>query len=587
MSPTPPPTLVHSVDELPPVDFSPAIERPTAQLVIVTTTADRDRLSLVLPDLCAVVWDTVHIDVDLSALQAREGRRAFVWLSREKTIDWLGFQLSEMGYAVNVIKKLAGVKHTTLMAQTGSEIQAWVKANMTAWAAPVFDEPVDVIPDPVIEQPPAPEPAAVMSHEQAADEMAALSRAKGIPAIGKRLRIDDWASMGLHISQGKPTPNVSNVSMLFDHIKPGEIWFDTFRQSIMTVDGPGRPSRRWTDADDIRLTIEVQRNCGMVKVAKGTVTDAVVEFAMRNLRNELKEYVLALEWDGVRRNDTAFEELFGLKRSAYSRDVSRNFFRSAVARAIWPGCKMDTMIVLEGEQGIGKSTVLEKLGGPWYSIMRDSPDSKDFAVVLAGKWIVEIAELDVFMRSSNASSKRALSTATDTYRPPYGKHSLDHPRSSIFAGSVNRRDWNRDATGARRYWPVDCVFAKPEIAERWRDQYFAEAFHTMVHDTKTGDVPDWWKFDKPDQVLAEQEARYMVDDWESSIEFYLRGKRKVAPNQIYDEVLKIDIKDRNHRTHGVRVADIMRRLGWESKSIYSKETGQKRFWINKETWTGG
>jgi predicted P-loop ATPase len=393
--------------------------------------------------------------------------------------------------------------------------------------------------------------------------------------------------MGLHISQGKPTPNVSNVSMLFDHIKPGEIWYDTFRQSIMTTDGPGRPARRWTDADDIRLTIEVQRNCGMVKVAKGTVTDAVIEFAMRNLRNELREYVMDLKWDGVKRIDTAFEELFGLKRSAYSRDVSRNFFRSAIARAIWPGCKMDTMIVLEGDQGIGKSTVLEKLGGPYYSIMRDSPDSKDFAIVLAGKWIVEIAELDVFLRASSTSSKRAMTTAVDTYRPPYGKHSLDHPRSSIFAGSVNRKDWNRDATGARRYWPVDCKWAKPEIAAQYRDQYFAEAFHTMMHETPTGQTPEWWKFEKPDQVLAEQEQRYMVDDWEASIAFYIADKVRVAPNQIYEDVLDIDIKDRNPRTHGVRVADIMRRLGWESKSIHVVGVGQKRYWINKDKWTGG
>jgi predicted P-loop ATPase len=586
MSP-PAPTLVHSVEELPPVDLSPAIERPQAQLVIVTSASDRDRLRLVLPDLCAIVWDTTRIDVDLAELQAREGRRAFIWLAREKTTDWLGFQLTEMGYAVNVIKKLAGNKHDQVMAQSGSEIQSWVKAHMNAWVAPAIDEPVDVIPDPVVEQPPAPEPAAVMAHEEAADALAALARQQGIPAIGKRMRIDDWTGMGLHISQGKPTPNVSNVSMLFDHIKPGEIWYDTFRQSIMTVDGPGRAARRWTDADDIRLTIEVQRNCGMVKVAKGTVTDAVVEFAMRNLRNELREYVMDLQWDGISRIDKAFEDLFGVQRSDYNRDVSRNFFRSAVARALWPGCKVDTMIVLEGEQGIGKSTVLEKLGGPWYSIMRDSPDSKDFAIVLAGKWIVEIAELDVFLRSSSSSSKRALSTAVDTYRPPYGKHSLDHPRSSIFAGSVNRKDWNRDATGARRYWPVDCKWAKPEIAARWRDQYFAEAFHLMIHETPPGQNPDWWKFTQPDQVLAEQEARYMVDDWEATISFYLKGKSKVAPNQIYDEVLMIDIKDRNHRTHGVRVADIMRRLGWESKSLYTKATGQKRFWINKDTWTGG
>lgn len=595
MSPSPHPTLVHSVEELPPVDLSPAIERPSAQLVIVTTSADRDRLRLVLPDLCAIVWDTVHIDVDLSVLQAREGRRAFIWLSREKTIDWLGFHMTEMGYAVNVIKKLAGAKHESLMAQSGADIQSWVKTNMTPWSPPVVDEPVDVLPEPAQPPPlptPIPEPvmdeaeATVAAHAEAADALAALSRAKGIPAIGKRLRIDDWASMGLHISQGKPTPNVSNVSMLFDHIKPGEIWYDTFRQSIMTIDGPGRPARRWTDADDIRLTIEVQRNCGMVKVAKGVVADAVVEFAMRNLRNELREYVLGLEWDGVKRINFAFEDLFGVKRNAYSRDVSRNFFRSMVARAVWPGCKVDTMIVLEGKQGIGKSTVLEKLGGPWYSIMRDAPDSKDFAIVLAGKWLVEIAEMHAFSRADVASVKRTLTTATDTYRQPYGRHSSDHPRMSVFAGTVNRSDWNHDATGARRFWPIACYFAKPAIAEKWRDQYFAEAWHTMMHEDSRSGRPEWWEFEDKQQVEAEQDLRYVEDDWQSTISFQVKTLTKISSTQIYDEILKIDIKERTKSTAS-RIADIMRRLGWESKSIYLKDLGtNKRFWINKDRWEG-
>lgn len=534
-----------------------------------------------LPDLCAIVWDTHCIDVSLEALQSREGRRVFIWLSREKTIDWLGFHLAEMGYAVNLIKKLAGAKHDQVMAQSGSDIQGWVKANMTPWSAPVFDEPIDVVPDA------EPAPVSEVSHDEAGDAVAAIARAKGIPTIGKRLRIDDWSSMGLHITQGKPTPNVSNVSMLFDHIKPGEIWYDTFRQSVMTVDGPGRAARRWTDADDIRLTIEVQRNCGMVKVAKGTVSDAVIEFAMRNLKNELRDYVMGLEWDNKKRVDFAFEDLFGVKRTKYSRDVSRNFFRSMVARALWPGCKVDTMVVLEGEQGIGKSTVLEKLGGPYYSIMRDAPDSKDFAIVLAGKWLVEIAEMHAFSRSDVASVKRTLTTATDTYRQPYGKHSADFPRMSVFAGSVNRSDWNHDATGARRFWPIHCYFAKPAVAEANRDQYFAEAFHTMMHEEGADAGVNWWRFEDEDQVRAEQDLRYVEDDWQSTIVFGIKGLHKISSNQVYDDLLKIDIKDRS-KSHSARLADIMRRIGWESKSIYVKDLGtNKRFWVNKETWTGG
>lgn len=584
-NPAPRPTLVHSIDNLPPVDLSPAVLRPTAQLCFVATKEDKARLNIELPDLCAIVWGDAGTDVDLSELVGRSEPKAFIWLAKERIVDWLGFQLSEVGYRVRIIKKLSNTKHAKVMAGLGSEIQAWVKANTSEWTAPVIDEAIDVLPDkPAAADPPPAEP---MSHDEAADALAAMARAQGIPSIGKRMRLDDWTSMGLHITQHKPTPNVSNVSLLFDHIKLGEIWYDTFRQSIMTVDGPGRPARRWADADDIRLTIEVQRNCGMVKVAKGTVSDAVVEFAMRNLKNELRDYVMGLQWDGVKRIDGAFVTLFGVKSDAYHRDVSRNFFRSMVARAIWPGCKVDTMIVLEGDQGIGKSTVLEKLGGPYYSIMRDAPDSKDFAIVLAGKWLVEIAEMHAFSRSDIASVKRTLTTACDTYRPPYGKHSADHPRMSVFAGSVNRNDWNHDATGARRFWPVACRFAKPDIAQANRDQYFAEALHSMMHEDSKSGRPEWWAFEDEAQVKLEQDLRYVEDDWQATISFAIRAMSKISSNQIYDEILKVDIKDRS-RVHTNRIADVMRRLGWESKSIYSRELGaSKRYWINKETWEGG
>jgi predicted P-loop ATPase len=245
------------------------------------------------------------------------------------------------------------------------------------------------------------------------------------------------------------------------------------------------------------------------------------------------------------------------------------------------------MIVLEGEQGIGKSTVLEKLGGPYYSIMRDAPDTKDFAIVLAGKWLVEIAEMHAFTRSDVASVKRTLTTATDTYRQPYGKHSNDHPRMSVFAGTVNRNDWNHDATGARRFWPIACKFAKPEIAAQNRDQYFAEAWNTMMHEDSKSGRPEWWAFEDENQVRVEQDLRYVEDDWQASISFAIRQLTKISSNQIYDEILNIDIKDRS-KAYAGRIADVMRRLGWESKSIYSKEIGSnKRYWINKETWTGG
>ena len=570
--------IVHSQLAVPLVDWTPALEQPTKQLLIVGSPEHAQALTAIVRGIAVLSWGAAGTSVDLATLLRRDGRKVFIWLHNERTREWLCERLDALGYQVTVLPP-AGEEVMT----DWDTLKAWVMASKTPWERIPAPEEVDILPakappDPVAEpQTPKtskPKGAKRQAIVEAQTELERIAVDKRIALEGS-MHIDDWMRLGLHITSGKPTGNVSNVALLFDSIKPGAIWYDEFLQAIMTRGGDGK-TRRWTDADDIRTTIEVQRRCGVPGAHKTIVSDAVIEFAMRNVRNCLKEYVMGLVWDMVPRLAHVLEDLFGVEESQYHTDVGINWFKSMIARAMWPGCKVDTMPVFEGSQGIGKSTVIEYLGGEWYAIMKESPDNKDFYLVMAGKWIIEIAELDAFSRSDIKGTKRALSTAIDRFRPPYGKHAEDHNRQCVFAGTVNGNDWNKDPTGARRFWPVACLDARPDIAKLNRDQYFAEALHLLMHDDT--ERPEWWTFKAPDEVKRQQDSRYVEDDWAILIDNLLRGRSQVSPAQIY-QTLMLEENEWG-KSAQMRVSTIMKRRMWQNKDVWIKEDNRtRRMWV--------
>ena len=232
-----------------------------------------------------------------------------------------------------------------------------------------------------------------------------------------------------------------------------------------------------------------------------------------------------------------------------------------------PGCKVDNMVVLEGPQGRGKSTLLEILGGPWYSIMRTSPSSKDFEITLKGKWLIEIAEMDSFGRSEVATVKRTLSTATDRYRNPYAVHASDHPRRSVFAGSTNQSTWLSDETGARRFWPITCGPINIRAARENRQQYFAEAMKAFE------DGATWWEVNA-EAAKVETDKRYEEDPWQPHIEEKLLGRLSVSTATLLD-ALEIPVQFQDKKAQ-MRVAKVLTHLGWAQKPIWDPETKKTR-----------
>jgi predicted P-loop ATPase len=192
-----------------------------------------------------------------------------------------------------------------------------------------------------------------------------------------------------------------------------------------------------------------------------------------------------------------------------------------------PGCQVDYLPVFEGAQGITKSQALRALGGSLYAEAMESVLSKDFYLALQGKMLVEIAEFSSFQRAENEAIKAAISRPTDRFRAPYGKRAEDHPRSNVFAATTNEAEWNRDPTGARRFWPVKCGTIDVGWITACREQLFAEAV-VRVKRVPEGTAPlerviagaAWWDV-PPEDARVEQAARFESDTVAEAMRHYV------------------------------------------------------------------
>ena len=188
---------------------------------------------------------------------------------------------------------------------------------------------------------------------------------------------------------------------------------------------------------------------------------------------------MQLQWDGKPRIDHWLVNTFDCDNTDYHRAVSAKFLIASVRRVMHPGCKFDHMMILEGFQGLGKSTVLRKLFGDdnFTDQIPDDLKSKDASMSLMGVWCLEFSEIDHLIRSEVEVIKAFLSRQIERFRPPYGRGFIDRPRQIVMVGTTNLDDYLKDSTGNRRFWPVSCKTASVEFIEANRDQLWAEAVY--------------------------------------------------------------------------------------------------------------
>lgn len=250
--------------------------------------------------------------------------------------------------------------------------------------------------------------------------------------------------------------------------------------------------------------------------------EAVMTIAYAKKFDPVLEYLRSLKWDGKRRVEQLFSRYFGCADDEYTRAVSRCFMVGAVRRVRQPGCKFDTVPVLKGKQGIGKSTGVKTLFGADYHSDSDLGNlrDRDAAMKLRGLWVHEFSEFDSLSRSETSVLKAFLSSATDRQRDPYGRIVENHPRRNVHFATVNEGGYLKDGTGGRRFWPLHATrpIDLSALAEH-RDQLWAEAAVLEARGEPDTLPPELWA------VAGERQARETSDDpWVDSLRIFLEER---------------------------------------------------------------
>lgn len=455
--------------------------------------------------------------------------------------------------------------------------QGWDWAALLAWARPrmtVYVKPLPVA-APALPLAPIQEttPAAPNARAKAAVVAQRGKQALGAAAMVE-LNIDDgeqvgqretfakvWSDLGLAATRAGVVANVDNVLRVLENRDEfrNVIWFDEFHQKVLTTmdfktwefDGDPRP---WRDVDHLYLLSFMQRHLGMTKISQTMVEQAVQIYAHSNTKNEPQEWLNALVWDKVPRLEAFFTECFGVDLSEYSGAVSKNFWISMVARILRPGCQVDNMVILEGDQGAFKSSALRIIGGKWHMECRDNIFSKDFNVGLQGRSLVIINEWDKFKKTDAGQLKDIISSPVDPFRPLYEKNHVDHARTCIFVATTNKGVYLVDNTGARRYWPLRVKRVKKARIIEMRSQCFAEA----VYRFRAGET---WHEVPATEASAQQEERRVVDEWEQVIGKYLEASGDTTIMDVALDCLKIPLQHVDYKVQH-RIGDCLLAIGW-------------------------
>jgi predicted P-loop ATPase len=364
--------------------------------------------------------------------------------------------------------------------------------------------------------------------------------------------------------RGQPTPLLANAITVLrnSHQWRGVILLDEFSSELLLAESPPWKDKKapwrtrpWEPNDDIQTANWLQREGIAVNVS--VAAQAVSAVSEDRKFHPVIDYLNGLKWDGIPRLNTWVSKYLGGAATAYHTEIGRCSLIAAIARIRKPGCKVDTIPIMEGAQGSGKSTALRVLFDPWFSDEIADFGSKDAAMQIRGTWLIEISELDAMSRSDVGRIKAFVSRTVDRFRPPYGTRVIESPRSCVFWGTTNSDNYLKDESGGRRFWPIKTSSIDNNNLSIDRDQLWAEA------QVRYNNGEQWWINDLEVQKTAveEQRARYDGDAWDLMISEYLATRSEVSVDEILRLVIKLE-PGQWSQAHQNRVARCLKSNGW-------------------------
>lgn len=288
------------------------------------------------------------------------------------------------------------------------------------------------------------------------------------------------------------------------------------------------------------------------------VFDAVLVVSKHRCYHPIRNYLHGLHWDGVERVNTWLHDYAGVDQNIYTRAVSRKVLAAAVARIMNPGCKFDYVLVLEGAQGIGKSMLVQALGGEWTGDITIDPSNKDSIMYMEGQWIIEMSEMVAHRRSEADQLKDFITRPNDKIRKPYARVPVNLPRQSIFIGTINPQrgvGWLKDPTGNRRFWPVEVDHVRIDALREDVSQLWAEAVQIF----SSGEL--LYLTDEEERyAVREQVKRVTKDPFEQPILEFITGValdgQVVTPEAVMKQCLGIPYSSMRDHERG-RVVSIL------------------------------
>ncbi|MFT4739623.1 MAG: hypothetical protein ACI9L9_000396 [Marivirga sp.] len=338
----------------------------------------------------------------------------------------------------------------------------------------------------------------------------------------------------------------------------GNIQFDEMKFNELIND------KQITDYVILKIGIKLDEHYE-IAFPNSRIHEAVMLAGQLDTINPVQDYLFSISWDGIPRLDEFLIRYAEAKDTEYTRIVTSKTLIGAVARVFEPGCKMDSTLVIEGPQGCRKSTMIRSLApdSNWFSDTELPIGSKDSFQQLQGIWLYEIGEMSSVAKANKNTLKGFLTASVDKFRLPYGAKVINSPRRNIFIGTTNDDQYLNDESGGRRFWPLKVGNIDTDEICRMRDQLWSEATYRYFQDEP-------WHLDQEQEQLAvyEQSLRFQHDAWEDEVRDWLdtNGLNEVTGKQIFKEVFSMEISKYDRKTQ-LRISTIMKRLGWERKTL--------------------